>query len=167
MIAEFWQSYKTALKWLLPVPSHSTSVADRSNTGQDCSHAHSMNALLLHILSSCPPYSLIALLPSWGMNVVNSFRNKVKISCHAWKNLLKSSKQQFKLLKQWFSLSISLPCFCCSTICERSSPCTPSLLLFFFLSLSSFALCALPLSPSSFPLHTVVCRHAGIWASKW
>lgn len=65
-----------------------------------------------------------------------------------------------------FSLPIPLPCFCCSTLCERSSSCTPSLLLFFSLSVPLF-LCFVPalslsLSPSSFPFHAVVCRHAGI-----
>lgn len=70
-------------------------------------------------------------------------------------------KKKYGLSCLYFSLSISLPC--CSTLCERSSLCTPSPLLF-FLSVPLF-LCfvlSLSLSPPLSSLCTVVCRHAGI-----
>lgn len=130
---------------------------------------------------SSPHHASMAPQPSRGMNAVSNYTNAGKTilsPSHVWKSLLKAFKRPKTVWRRGeamlspslsSSLSISFACFCCSTFCERSSLCTPSLLLYFFssLSLCSFALCALPLSPSSFPSHTVVCRHAGIWASKW
>lgn len=75
-----------------------------------------------------------------------------KMVTYCLNSVIKSRRSALSLLS--FSLSISFPCFCCSTLCERSSLCTPSLLLLFsFLSLCSFALCSLspPLALSLSP----------------
>lgn len=85
------------------------------------------------------------------------------MSSHVWKSLEKRVRCCWNnMMKKWgngflsflFLSPFLFLCFCCSTFCERSSLCTPPTLC-----PSVPLLCALPLF---FPLHAVVCRHAGI-----